>query len=749
MKLGVSLFEKDRFLIEFWLKLERLPAKEKFLFSRAQLHGSQNGLFLTLLPDGSLCYRQVSSRVPDYHPEQPISPSLSRFVRQVSAPAGTIKPGQWHHLSVYAGGFMAFPSGDRISLWVDGKELGRLDYGWYLEKENQPTELQLGDEDFVCSLDELRIMTGVWRKYYPWPDDSFTDPERKRTLEKRIEFVAPENDICFQASFEGSLQPEKAAPGIRPLVKDQVSFAPGVRGQAVLLPGGSSVSYPVKDNLSLSQGSVEMWFKPLGWAGDHRPQQSFFTISDNRKQTRWFWYITNCGYMSPTAIFGGSSSPGSGNGYVEYPPDTWTHLLLTWNGSTCKLFVNGKLTVSSLSRHRFDEDFSPGYFTLPSGGPALVDELFIYRRDLSPAEAGNHYSRYFAHGELKRVGSGRDLGSITYSDFPGAGKIKVNLHFFRPLPENTRIEISLTTQGKEVVKQSFALSPDSQYLVSGVPYHPGKNLSLTVRCFDRTSKLLGQMSTPFHRPDFPWLGNSIGLTRKVLKPWTPMEVVGKTVRVVGRSHLLAGTGLFASLEDFGEEILAGPMRIEIVSGKTTLQAIPASKLSFTRQAAHQVRWKSSAVAVLPSGRLLFHISAEMDYDGSTKFTIEYMPEKGNLPLEGLTLIVPLKNEFVKTFSTVGSAPAVDNWKDSDGVLPDQPGVVFQSSDLFGRWKMTLGNFLPMLWIGNDERGLAYMADNDRGWFPSDRYPAITIYRHPHAAEWRFHFISEPVTLSGK
>ncbi|HPP13519.1 MAG TPA: hypothetical protein PKW42_12400, partial [bacterium] len=77
MKLGVSLFEKDRFLIEFWLKLERLPEKEKFLFSRAQLHGSRNGLFLTLLPDGSLCYRQVSSRVPDYHPEQPISPSLS------------------------------------------------------------------------------------------------------------------------------------------------------------------------------------------------------------------------------------------------------------------------------------------------------------------------------------------------------------------------------------------------------------------------------------------------------------------------------------------------------------------------------------------------------------------------------------------------------------------------------------------------------------------------------------------------
>ena len=749
VNLAESLFAKNRFLIEFWFKIEKLPVTEIKIISRQHLLHKQNGLLLTLRADGSLFWQQVSSRVPLPSSGQKTDSSVNRFIREVTTQPHLVQPDTWHHLAVYAGGFMAFEAGDRISLWLDGQEVGRLDYGWYLEKEEQPTELALGGNDSCIFFDEFRIMTGIWRGYYPVPDDSFTDPEKMRKLESHPDYVAGEEEILFYASFDGTILPEKCAEKTKPVLRGEVTFSPGVRGKALSLGSRTVLKYPVEGNLSLSCGSLEMWVKPLGWSGDHRPQQQFLMIEDQTGRGRLYWYITNCGYMAPTSIFGGSGSPGSGTGYVSYPPDTWVHLVLTWHANICRLYVNGKQKISSLASQNFEEGFSAGYWQLPWPAPILVDELTVYSRDLSPLEVSNCYARYLPASKLKIVGEGRNLGSLSYVDFPGAGKIKVMLSLRQKTKKPSRVEISLQGHHKKIVTSVFPFSPAGTYLLEGIPFHPGQDLFVSACLFDTSGKFLGEIKTPFSRPEFPWLGNKIGLSDRVLKPWTPVKVVGNTVKVVGRDYVLSSAGLFQSIKDWGEEILTGPMSIKVMSTAGSFTASSRTNPVFLVQQDQNVSWKSLSRVRLPSGTLLFTVTGNMDYDGCAKFTIDYQPEDQPVLIEHLSLAIPLKNEIARTFSLCGSAPGKGTWKSFEPVLATNPGIVLKSSDFFDSWKMTAGSFLPMLWVGNDEYGLAYMADNDRGWVPSDNNPAITISRFSSSAEWVFHFISEPFLLKEK
>ena len=63
--------------------------------------------------------------------------------------------------------------------------------------------------------------------------------------------------------------------------------------------------------------------------------------------------------------------------------------------------------------------------------------------------------------------------------------------------------------------------------------------------------------------------------------------------------------------------------------------------------------------------------------------------------------------------------------------------------------MTVGNFYPTVWIGNDKRGLMWWSDTDRGWFPVNDKPAHEAIRTDDAVVFRNNIVSEPVKLEGR
>jgi hypothetical protein len=225
----------------------------------------------------------------------------------------------------------------------------------------------------------------------------------------------------------------------------------------------------------------------------------------------------------------------------------------------------------------------------------------------------------------------------------------------------------------------------------------------------------------FERVRFPFEGNTLGITNAVLPPFTPMAVKDSTVSVVLRDYAVDGLGLWRSVKAAGnvsaggpEELLAAPMAL-VADGKPLSGAG-----AFTKTAAHEVVYEGKAehVAVAVATK------CTTEYDGCMKVELTLSPggQKSEVggektdprtltpgTLTSLWLDIPLKDALMPLWhvSTTGLRinPA--------GATPQGEGAVWDSTKFpDGNW---FGSFKCYLWLGAEERGLCWFADNDAGW----------------------------------
>jgi len=83
--------------------------------------------------------------------------------------------------------------------------------------------------------------------------------------------------------------------------------------------------------------------------------------------------------------------------------------------------------------------------------------------------------------------------------------------------------------------------------------------------------------------DFSWLGNSLGVSAEVPKPWTPVEVDGTTVRVWGREIRYDRSLLPTRIASQGAQLLAGPVTLDIRAGGRRV-SLPSADVSISRRA---------------------------------------------------------------------------------------------------------------------------------------------------------------------
>jgi len=62
-----------------------------------------------------------------------------------------------------------------------------------------------------------------------------------------------------------------------------------------------------------------------------------------------------------------------------------------------------------------------------------------------------------------------------------------------------------------------------------------------------------------------------------------------------------------------------------------------------------------------------------------------------------------------------------------GFVPAATGRIWRSSENMAQ-VMTVGTFVPVIWLGDDRNGLFWVADNDKGWAPSDDHEAGELFR---------------------
>ncbi len=239
--------------------------------------------------------------------------------------------------------------------------------------------------------------------------------------------------------------------------------------------------------------------------------------------------------------------------------------------------------------------------------------------------------------------------------------------------------------------------------------------------------------------NFPWLNNKIGISDKVIPPFTPLEVKGNVVSAVLREHTMSDAGLWQQVKAKGTDILSGPMRVEVKTATGVVAAKGTAKITAAKP--HVVTAESTWQAGPVTGKTV----SEMEYDGTMKVTMEFSPPAEadkNLSIDGMSLVIPMNDKLAPLMHSCGDGLRINY----AGIVPAGEGVVW-SSDKASRQQI-LGTFLPYVWVGGEERGLCWFAASDKDWVLDykEKTPALQIERAGGVLSLRVNIIQTPTTL---
>lgn len=236
---------------------------------------------------------------------------------------------------------------------------------------------------------------------------------------------------------------------------------------------------------------------------------------------------------------------------------------------------------------------------------------------------------------------------------------------------------------------------------------------------------------PFVRHVFPWEHNRLGKSDALVEPFTAIEVKGRTVSTVLRRHTLGELGLWNQVESLGQELLAGPMRIE-VGGKR--EAVSGTGLKFTEKTPTQVAtesaWKAGPLKGTARGR--------WDYDGMQKWVLTLEPSAE--PVQSLTLVIPFRSQAASLFHACTDGLRFNY----AGATPAGQGRIWDGTK--AARNSIIGSYVPYIWLGAEQRGLAVFGENDRGWVTAAGVPCQELVRRGDVLELRLNLIARPTVL---
>ncbi len=329
--------------------------------------------------------------------------------------------------------------------------------------------------------------------------------------------------------------------------------------------------------------------------------------------------------------------------------------------------------------------------------------------------------------------------------------------YYNPLSNYVRIIVDKYDLKKsgDVTKARFVISPDGKDEViaqgeidkfcygngeakAALPADivPGKYLCM-VKLLDKDGNVLASEKDSFtrkdHKQEFPWLDNKIGEEDIVLKPFEGLKTEGAQINACKKQITLDGCALPAKIEAVGIELLRAPVKFEGQSEGRTFEikavehggflGIGGSIEPVLKDASetHADYFGSGT-----GGPIKISTDAHWEYDSTCRVKIKIEPQGGTAKLDSLKLVIPFTSQGATHFMANGLNMRLSNIA---GTLPkgDKNGVAWQSAEMPYQ-EMTTGSFVPIIWLGNLNSGMTWFADNDKGWWPSDKKPAAEIVR---------------------
>lgn len=231
-----------------------------------------------------------------------------------------------------------------------------------------------------------------------------------------------------------------------------------------------------------------------------------------------------------------------------------------------------------------------------------------------------------------------------------------------------------------------------------------------VQLLNKEEKILSSQSSKFQLLSKPkWLNSQAGITEKVLSPWTPIEIKGKTVSCWGRIYDFSQSLFPVRIETANKSILFSPISLNCkLNGKD---------ISY-KKCRSSVRSKSKAKVILQSSAesdgIEFRTNSLIEYDGMIKIDLILSPKK-KITVDNLILRIPLKKEYATLYHF---------WPQGEG-KDELLQSITQNSGALPENGMQLP-FKPFVWLGNEEGGLSWFSESDKGWNNENSKKAITI-----------------------
>jgi hypothetical protein len=260
---------------------------------------------------------------------------------------------------------------------------------------------------------------------------------------------------------------------------------------------------------------------------------------------------------------------------------------------------------------------------------------------------------------------------------------------------------------------------------------------------------LATLEDGFTRTAPPWWEFRGGLADKVMPEWTPLTVDGATIALWGREITFAPTGLPARIVSAGDDVLAGPVTLSARIGgqDVPLHAAPGDlRADSATDACVRLAGHGAAAGVSLASQVSVEFDGMMWFD----LTLAPAPLPGPVPnLEALTLRIPYR----------AAAAAMIHWWSGErnfrdpkvcriGDLPPGDGVLFRSNDAAAVVPPNAlrGSFIPYVMLTGMARGMAWFAENDRGWTQSTEVPAVSVERAGDTVTLVLRIVSTPVAL---
>ena len=407
---------------------------------------------------------------------------------------------------------------------------------------------------------------------------------------------------------------------------------------------------------------------------------------------------------------------------------TWQHVAMICEYPYYYMYLNGRqVMMGKMTLPITPTAITPrhigGWWTERGYFKGEIDDIRVYNRALPERMIVEHAGkeRAAARPQIKLmptlyyISQGLDVRLLCKNTMPGTQEVNLAILEKSGKPISQRKEpVRETRPGSErgILETSFD--------VKGLT--PGEYL-IRATIMDKEGKVpMVSEEKPFTYPEKPdWYGSQAGISDQVLPPYTDIKVVrGKeriAVQTWGRQHYFGNTPFLAGIESRGKALLAGPMRL---TGRMNGQPL---RLNAGRS---RVVQKTAAKTLLSqefTGRPLT-VSTRMavEYDGFVKIDWE-LKVRNPATLEKLTLEIPLDATVARY---VYQWPVIQN------------GALTRSVNNYP--------FRAMLWLGDEERGLAWVAESDRHWLPDSPNRAIQILKGPREVTLRFNIVEKPFKL---